>query len=149
MYKNPANRAAQILVNVLLVLGAVSIVVMPMFARTFTNFYGYEDELYAAFLAVLYSSGLCAEYILFNLHLMFKTLMNGNPFVESNVVCFKRMAAACAAASVIYIIKSVFIFSFGSVCVALVFTVGTMFCLTLKSIFEQAIAYKNENDLTI
>ena len=73
----------------------------------------------------------------------------GNPFVEENTSCFRKIAVACALVCLIYIVKSVLLFTYGSVVIAVVFLIGCLFCLTLKDIFKQAIALKEENDLTI
>lgn len=99
--------------------------------------------------SVLAASGICAVYILFQLKRMFRTLLGGNPFVEENTSCFRKIAVACALVCLIYIVKSVLLFTYGSVVIAVVFLIGCLFCLTLKDIFKQAIALKEENDLTI
>ena len=99
--------------------------------------------------AALYISGICAVYILFNLKRMFKTLITGNPFVDKNVSCFRKMAAACAVVAATYLIKCILLFTPASAIIALVFAVGCLFCLTLKDLFKAAIEYKEENELTI
>ena len=80
---------------------------------------------------------------------MYRTLLEGNPFVDKNVCHFRKISVACTIISIIYIIKSFFMFTFGSVVIALVFIIGCLFCLTLKDLFKQAINFKAENDLTI
>jgi xanthine/uracil permease len=80
---------------------------------------------------------------------MFKSLLGGNPFINKNVSCFRRMAVACAVISLLYIIKCFFLFTIATVIIVLVFVIGCLFCLTLKDIFKQAIALKEENDLTV
>ena len=80
---------------------------------------------------------------------MFKSLLVGNPFTDKNVSHFRKMAVACSIVAIIYIMKSIFMFTYATVVIATIFVVGTLFCLTLKDLFKQAINYKSENELTI
>ena len=80
---------------------------------------------------------------------MFKSLLVGNPFTGKNVSHFRKMAIACVIIAVIYILKAIIMFTFATIVIATVFVVGTLFCLTLKDLFKQAINYKTENELTI
>ena len=149
MNKISVNQITKILVDALFFLGIIAVIAVPLLARYVSSFYGYDGPQVTCLAVILFAAGLCALYVLFNLRLMFKTLLGGNPFVEKNIVCFRRMAAACAAIAALCTIKCFVLFTFGTVAVVIVFVVGAMFCLTLKNIFEQAIAYKQENDMTI
>lgn len=143
------NRLTKIMVDIMFYCGIMCLAAVPFLAEWINNFYGYDEKLLMPFIVILFASGLCAVYILFNLKQMYKTLLGGNPFLKKNTVCLKRMAAACGIISLIYIVKCFFLFSFATVIIVIVFTIGSLFCLTLKNIFEEAIEYKQENDLTI
>ena len=149
MDKNPVNRISKILVDVLFFVGIIAVIAVPLLARYVSSFYDYGGPQTTCLAVILFFAGLCALYVLHNLRLMFRTLLGGNPFVEKNIVCFRRMAVACAAIAVLCTVKCFLLFTFGTIAVVIVFVVGAMFCLTLKNIFEQAIAYKQENDLTV
>ena len=149
MNKNPVNQISKLLVDALFFLGIIAVIAVPLLAKYVSSFYGYDGTQVTCLAVILFAAGLCALYVLFNLRLMFRTLLGGNPFVDKNIVCFRRMAAACAAIAVLCVVKCFMLFTFGTVAVVIVFVVGAMFCLTLKNIFEQAIAYKQENDMTI
>lgn len=143
------NKLTKIMVDVMFYMGILCVISVPFLVKLINRFYGYDKNLLLIFAAMLFISGVCAVYILFNLKQMFKTLVGGNPFVNQNTICMKRMAIACAVISIIYIIKCFLIFSWATVVIVIVFTIGTLFCLTLKNIFNEAIKYKQENELTI
>lgn len=149
MQKNSINHITKVLVDVIFVVGILSVLAVPLLSRYIAYFYGYGSEATVLFSIFLFVSGVFAVYIVFNLKQMFKTLLGGNPFVEKNMVCFRRMAVACFIISAIFVVKCFVLFTPGTVIVAAVFIVLGLFCLTLKNIFAQAIAYKQENDLTV
>lgn len=51
--------------------------------------------------------------------------------------------------TLIYFIKCFMVLTFATIIIVIVFAVGSLFCLTLKDIFKQAIYYKEENDWTV
>lgn len=146
--KTITHHITKILVDILFYLSFVCICAVP-FASDFLFGEGRSTAYIIFFDAVLISSGLCCAYILYNLKQMFRTLLCGNPFTDENVIRFRRLSVTCITIAIIYIIKSIFLFTIGTVIVSLVFIIGCLFCLTLKDLFKQAANYKAENDLTI
>jgi len=100
-------------------------------------------------LAVLISSGLCAIYILFQLKIIFKTLLQGNPFLYENVSCFRKCGVASLLIAIIFSIRLSFWFTAGSIIIVILCTLLGLVSLTLKDVFKQAIIYKEENDWTV
>lgn len=150
MYKNSlVHYVAKTMVDVLFYSGIICLLLLPFISNSLRSFYGYKDNVLLPFMFILFLSGVSAVYILYNLKQMFKSLLGGNPFISKNVSCFRRMAVACAIISLLYIIKCFFLFTIATVIIVLVFVIGCLFCLTLKDIFKQAIALKEENDLTV
>ena len=149
IYKNSVvHYITKYMIEIMMYCGIICIAILPFSDMALSFLFG-ERGMQTSFYAVLVLSGICSVYILFILKQMFKTLLSGNPFVWENVNCFRKIAVACAIISLIYIINSILNFTFGSVIIVLVFVIGCLFCLTLKDIFKQAVAYKEENDLTI
>lgn len=151
MYKKTLTHyIAKITIDVLFFLSIICVILIPFYSKNIFTLIGYPAPEYFTTLAlVLFFSGLCCVYILMNLRQMYRSLLEGNPFVDKSVCHLRRISVACVIISVIYIIKSFFMFTFGSVIIALVFIIGCLFCLTLKDLFKQAINFKSENDLTI
>lgn len=139
------------LIDVMFFGGIAACICVPLIVKWISGTYylRYMNSYTKQLTAVLYISGICSVYILFNLKCMFKTLIVGSPFVDKNVSGFRKMAVACAVIAASYIIKCVLLFTPASAVIALVFVVGCLFCLTLKDLFKAAIEYKEENELTI
>lgn len=151
MYKKSLTHyISKAVIDVLFVVSIILTICVPFGAKYVFSFIGYENNLYQVpFGVILFLSGICCSYILFNLKQMFKSLLVGDPFIDKNVSHFRKMAVSCFIVAVIYIIKAVFMWTFATVVIAIIFVVGTLFCLTLKDLFKQAINYKTENELTI
>ncbi len=150
MYKDSVvHHITKTLIDVMFYGGIVCTALVPWLAKFIRDLHKYSDTEYWITTAVLFTSGICAVYIFFILKKMFKTLLGGNPFVVSNVNCFRKMAVACLVVSIIYIIKCLLIFTLASAAIVAIFAIGTLFCLTLKDIFKQAVFYKEEHDWTV
>lgn len=149
--KSAVHFIAKGLVDVMFYGGIVCVLAVPWLAKWLDAWFneGHHPHYYAIVIPILFLSGILAVTILYCLKKMYRTLLGGNPFVEENIQCFRKMAAACGGIAVIYFVKCFLLFSPATVIVMLVFVVGMLFCLTLKDIFQQAICYKEENDLTI
>ncbi len=100
-------------------------------------------------MVVLILSGIAAVYILGTLRGIFKTLLNANPFTLENVYALRKMAAAAFVISVLYTVKFWFWFTLATAIIVLVFTIAGLFSLVLADVFQQAVQYKEENDLTV
>lgn len=143
------NSAAKALTDILLATSVISTLAVPFAAKFIGAYYGFDTRGTIIFAAMLFTSGAWAAYILYNLRRMFKTLVGNDPFVEENARRLGKIARSCAAIAVIYIIKCVLMFSWATVVIALIFAVGTLFCMVLKNLFTQAVLYKEENDWTV
>ena len=118
---------------------------LDMFRYSIVSAFVYKPVMVAALLG----TGLSAIFIMWQLKILLSSLLGGNPFVESNVECFRRMALACCFIACIFIIKCFLIFSVLSAVAVAASLAATLFCLTLKDVFKQAVLYKEENDLTV
>ncbi|MCL2838606.1 MAG: DUF2975 domain-containing protein [Oscillospiraceae bacterium] len=99
--------------------------------------------------AIFFLSGVCGVYILWQFKKLFKTLLGGNPFVPANVNCFRKIAVASLIIAILFAIRCIIYFTFASAVVVVIFALATLFCLTLKDLFKQAVDHKQENDLTV
>ena len=147
--KTFTHKLTKIAVDIMFYCGIVCLFLVPFFAKFARGVSKTEGIGYYIVVSTLFLSGIFAIYILFNLKQMFKTLLSGNPFVEKNIACFRKIAVSCFIIALIYTIKICFLYSLATFVIILVFTIGCLFCLTLKDIFKQAIYYKEEHDWTV
>ena len=150
MYKNSlVHCITKIMVDVLFYAGILCLAAVPFLTRPIGAFLGLESGRLALFITVMLISGACSIYILYQLRVIFRTLMGGNPFVDGNVTCLRKISVGCAMIGALYLVRSFFLFSVAAVVVFLVFLIGCLFCLTVKDVFKQAVSYKEENDFTV
>ena len=150
MYKNSfVHYLTKILVDIMFYGGILCCIALPFIMPTLANIFDYREAVVLPFTVILLSSGLCSLYILRQLKAIFKTLLNGNPFVGANVSCLRKCSVASFLIAIIYIVKTIFWFSIMTSVVVIIFSLLGLFCLTLKDVFKQAIAYKEENDWTV
>ncbi len=148
--KSITHYVAKIVIDVLFFLSVICTVAVPFVLHKVFQWIGYLEPNYGiAFTVIVFLSGLCCSYILFNLKQMYSSLLVGNPFTTKNINHFRKMAVACILVTMIYTAKCFFMFTYATVVIAVVFAIGCLFCLTLKDLFKQAVNYKTENELTI
>ncbi|PKM52588.1 MAG: hypothetical protein CVV02_00185 [Firmicutes bacterium HGW-Firmicutes-7] len=107
------------------------------------------SKLYFYILAILYVSGVCAIIILNELRKLFKTCALDNPFIIQNVTSLMKICYMSLVIAIVYLTKIIVLNSFFTMIVVFVFLMATVFCYVLAQLFESAVLFKTENDLTI
>ena len=152
MVKNSfVHYLTKILIDIMFFGGILSCIALPFLTPRLLVFLGYLHPEEARWLLtiVLVAAGICAVYILYQLKAIFKTLLGGDPFVQQNVSCLRKCGAASFLIAIIFLIRLFFDLTLGSSLVVVIFALLGLFSLTLKDVFKQAVAYKEENDWTV
>jgi len=150
MYRNTfVQYLTKVLIDVMFYTGIVICLALPWVMPRALPLFGYDTAHTLPYTLILLSSGLCTLFILWQLKAIFRTLLGGDPFVFANVTCFRKIAVACFLIALIYVVKAFILFSLTSLVFIIIFALAGLFCLTLKDVFKQAIAYKEENDWTV
>ena len=143
------NYVTKILIDIMFFGGIAACAVLPFILTGVLSFIGANPELRLIYTVIFLSSGLSAVYILYQLKRMFKTLVGGNPFVAENVSSLRKCAVAGALIALIYLIRLIFWFTIAASVIVVIFALLSLFCLTIKDLFKQAIVYKEESDWTV
>ena len=145
------HRLTKVLVDIMFYGGILVCILLPFWITRQSGLYvEYEGSVAnVVHIAILLPAAICAVYILFQLKMIFKTLMRGNPFVLENVSCLRKCGVTSFLMAIIFILRLVFWFTPGSVVLIIICVLLGLFCLTLKDVFKQAISYKEENDWTV
>ena len=129
--------------------GIVVIVTLPFSFRLYGKYNTYFADNYYSLLVVFFLAGIFALLIIQELRKMFRTVLNDDCFIRENVKSLERMsiysffiAVIMACQLFIYIAPSVLI-------LILVFVIAGLFSKVLAQVFDKAVTYKLENDLTI
>ena len=146
------HRLTKVLIDIMFYGGIVVCVLLPLpFIRPFLSIWlgqPYPGSM-MRHLVILISSGICAVYILFQLKAIFKTLIKDNPFVHENVSCLRKCGVASLLIAIIFCVRITFWLTAGTLIIVILCFLLGLFCLTLKDVFKQAIAFKEENDWTV
>ena len=93
--------------------------------------------------------GASALMILWELRKMMKTVIDDNCFVKDNVISLERMGSYAMAVTALKLIRCAVYFTPAAVIIAGVFFFAGLFSKVLARVFDRAVSYKEENDLTI
>ena len=147
--------AAKILSVVLYVLMALDLIL------TLSIFLHYEDYRYFLYrselpfgltrwmsLLFIVSLGLLGFWIMIELQLLLRSMAD-NPFVPTTCSALRRIGLAAAFCTGLLLLKVFWSFTPLTIISCFVMLIGALFCYTLAALFEQAVAYKQDVDLTI
>ena len=152
MKKTFLNRFVQICIVLGMLAGAALIVLLivkyPAAAETL-GLAGVPKIRSAIAASVAAVCVLGGEYIAFELLCMMRTLER-DPFVQGNVRSLHRMGAAALIVAALGTAATLMLHPLRyAAFAALPVAMCGLFSLVLSGVFEQAVAYKQENDLTI
>jgi len=139
----------KILVDIMFFGGIAACIAVPFVMPQLLAFTGTSAEFRTVYTFIFVGSGLCSVYIAYQLKCMFKTLLGGNPFVSQNVSGFRKCAVASAIIAAIFLVRLILWFTIAASLLVLVFAILSLFCLTIKDLFKQAVAYKEDADWTV
>lgn len=129
--------------------GIIVILTLPLSIHIYGNYNTYFKNNYYSLLVVFFLSGIFAVFIIRELRKMFRTVLDNDCFIPENVQSLEKMsiysffiAVISACRLFIYITPAVLI-------IILVFVIAGLFSKVLAQVFDKAISYKLENDLTI
>lgn len=105
---------------------------------------------YYIFQCVIYMlSGILALVIVGELRRMFLTVLMENPFVTENSASLKRMGKSSFLIALLSVARLPITLTPATGVIIIVFSLAGLFCIVLCQVFERAVQYKLENDLTI
>ncbi|MDE5931902.1 MAG: DUF2975 domain-containing protein [Lachnospiraceae bacterium] len=122
---------------------------LPFSIKFYGKYNSYFRDNFYSLLVVLFLSGVFAVLIIHELRKMFLSVIKDDCFIKENVNSLDKMsiysfciALITACRLFIYITPAVFI-------IILVFVIAGLFSKVLARVFDKAITYKLDNDLTI
>lgn len=129
--------------------GIIVIITLPLSIKFYGRYNNYFAENYYSLCVILFLSGVFSVLILQQLRKMFGSVLNDDCFIRENVISLEKMsiysffiAVITACRLFIYLTPAVFI-------IILVFVIAGLFSKVLAQVFDKAVTYKLENDLTI
>lgn len=134
----------------LMALAAVLTVTLPWSIPAVTGHSpGGEGGWFFKYLAVLIVSGVMALLILWQARCIMRIINKGTPFVNEMVRRLRVIGVECLVLTAFYFISVFVVTRFFMVVVFVTFSVVGLILFVFAELFRQAIAYKEENDMTI
>ena len=147
--KNRLTIITKLLLDFMFYAGIAVTATLPLSIRFYGKYNSYFADNYIPLILLLFFSGIFAILIIYELRKMFRSVLNDDCFIPENVISLRRMgtysfiiALITAGRLFLYITPAVLI-------VILVFVIAGLFSKVLSRVFERAVTYKLENDLTI
>lgn len=137
------------LLDVLFYAGIAVTASLPWTMRWAARFYPSFAARLALHTVLFLLAGVCAVLILFELRRMLNTVVSDDCFVRQNVSSLCRMAYYAFAIAALMAVRLVVFFTPGMLAIACVFLLAGLFSLVLAQVFDRAVSYKQDNDLTI
>lgn len=147
--KDKLTLFTKFLLDVMFYAGIIVILTLPLSIKFYGRYNSYFADNYYSLCVILFLSGIFALLIIQQLRRMFTTVINNDCFVRENVASLEKMsiysffiAVITACRLFIYLTPAVLI-------IILVFVIAGLFSKVLAGVFDKAVTYKLENDLTI
>lgn len=149
MSKNPLVRLTKYLLDFMFYSGILVCLTVPFTFKVVGEYYSIFEKFYLPFCIIFMIAGIFALIILWELRKMFKSVMKENPFVIENVISLKRMGICSFVITICMLLRLVFIITPAELILVAVFLIAGLFSAVLSLVFDRAVSYKEENDLTI
>lgn len=144
------KKLTKLILDIMFFTGIIVLLTLPIWLRFAGTHYSKDIEIhYLAMLIVFAVSGLNGLLIVNELRKMMKTVLEANCFVEDNVKSLRRMERYSLVISIFFFIKVLLVPTPATLIIILVFFIAALFSVVLSCIFQEAVNYKDENDLTI
>ncbi len=129
--------------------GIVVTATLPISIKLLGKVIEHFAEHYGELVIIYFVLGIAAVVIIRELRKMFQTVLDKNCFVQENVVSLNKMGNWSFFIVLMSIVRTIVYLTIAMLVVILVFTIAGLFSKVLAFVFEEAITYKEENELTI
>lgn len=146
------SRALKISLYIIFVLGVLGTLTLPLMLEFYTGlFYDayYLEPGYRTFILIfLFIAAIMGLWIVLEMIWMLRSIPQ-DPFVVRNVRSLNRIGVILLVLAVLFFAKCMVYVTFLTMGCGLLFIICGLFAFTLANLFRQAVAFKEENDLTI
>ena len=149
MRKDRLTVFTKIFVDVMFWGCVAALLALPVIMKIYGRYNFYFADNYWPLLLMFYVTGVFAALIIYELRRMFRTVLQDDCFVEANVVSLKRMGTYSFIISAVTSCRLFLYLTPAVLVVVLVFLIAGLFSKVLAQVFDRAVHYKLENDLTI
>lgn len=142
-------RFTKYLLDLMYYLGILFTVAIPIIFRYVGRYIEAYERYYVAQCVLYMLSGFFCIRIVYELRNMFITVLNEDAFVDENVRSLKIMGKCGFMTALLSVVRLPLSPTPSKVVIIIVFSIAGLFSLVLCQVFEKAVQFKKENDLTI
>lgn len=144
------SKWTKIALQILFLFGIVVYVLLPWVVNWYIEIVKADFEnLYGWVLAILYLSGIPAIGIVYQFIQLFDSLKKNNPFQKKNITYLKVSSGCSLLIAIEYCLGSFIFKSIFTIIIVGIFFIAWLGLYILAELFQQAVEFKEENDLTI
>ncbi len=143
------TRWTKLLLDFMFYSGIVVTVTLPFVLKFIAKYYEPIAGSYKETVIIYFVLGIAALVLINELRKIFKTVLAEDCFVEENVRSLRKMGNWSFFIAVMSVVRSIVYVTIAMGVVILVFVIAGLFSKVLAMVFEEAVRYKEENDLTI
>ncbi len=149
MKKDKVTVFTKALLDFMYYAGIVVALTLPVSLKWYGNYNFYFRQFYLELVLLFFLSGMFAVLILRELRKMFRTVLADDCFIRENVKSLDRMGNYSFAIALITVGRIFLYLTPAVMVVILTFLVAGLFSKVLAQVFDRAVTYKVENDLTV
>ncbi len=139
----------KILLDFMFYCGIVVTATLPFSIKWLGNYLPRMVNNYQEIVIIYFVLGVAALVLIRELRKMFGTVLEENCFVTENVVSLRKMGNWSFFIAGMSVVRSIVYMTTAMAVVVFVFIIAGLFSKVLALVFEEAVRYKEENDLTI
>ena len=139
----------KILLDFLYYAGIIVTILVPLIISWYGNYNSYFGNNVISLSVIFILSGILAVLIIRELLKMFRSVLDDNCFIPENVNSLRKMGTYSFCIAIITCCRLFLYMTPAVLIVILVFVIAGLFSKVLSQVFQTAVNYKQENDLTI
>lgn len=147
--KRRLTAATKFLLDFMFYSGIAVTVSLPFSIKWLGGFLPRLLEHYEANVIIYFVLGVSAVVLIRELRKIFDTVLQEDCFVAENVISLRKMGNVSFFIALMSVVRCIVFMTIAMAVVILVFVIAGLFSRVLAYVFEEAVRYKEENDLTI
>lgn len=141
--------ATKLLLDFMFYCGIAITVSLPFSVKWLGKYLPSLAEYYEANVIIYFVLGIAAVVLIRELRRIFRTVLEQDCFVMENVVSLRKMGNWSFFIALMSVVRCIVFVTIAMGVVVLVFVIAGLFSKVLAMVFEEAVRFKEENDLTI
>lgn len=141
--------ATKYLLDFMFYAGILATASLPISLKKIGEYLPTVIEHYEESVIIYFVLGVSACVLLRELRRIFRTVLKENCFVQENVVSLQKMGNWSFFIALMSVVRSIVYMTPAMAVVILVFIIAGLFSKVLSYVFQEAVEYKEENDLTV